>query len=805
MAFDDSTTIPSDSDSEVEITSSEDSASSDEDEDDDEEPMLKYQRLSGTLAETLQKDAVSCLAVSDRFLVCEEHSPSVPLVPSLLNLPKALGTHCGMVHLLDLSGNNVKRFEAHSASVTDISIDSSAEFVASSSDDGRVVINSLYTPESIPYKHKRPIKCVALEPEYSRKPSRNHVSGGTGEELVMTGKGWFSSVDTVIGSGEGAVWAVEWRKDYIAWANDAGVKIYDTSTSQKFAYVDRPVGSPRADLYRCNLCWKDDTTLMIGWADSVKICVIKERAKSDTTITPALPIPGTALPSKYVEIICEFRTDFIISGIAPLRGQIALLSFITNEDPHTVDTLPSPDSTTTFSKKLVSNPPEVHVVDMNGDHIANDVLSLFGYEHYRANDYRLAFLPSATTPTDTTFYIVSPKDIVVARPRDLDDHIEFLVSRARYEEALAAVESATVTKKEADGSVYQGRMSVVDVVAIGLKYLESLMDDGSYDQAAQMTPKILRTDTSLWQKWIYTFLGVQKLSLLLPHIPITSLTLPKTVHEMMLAQFLESDPATFLILIQTWPPTLYDIPTVADAVESALASLSPTTPLTPPQKSLLESAILLSQRANRFDRALIHGLHLHDPTILDLVSPHNLFQTLQSNAGLLMSYDLATAAAEEDEIGTRTWTGRGEGFGDVLTGDRKEMVEEDVRIIRRQGLQRGVQLLVRNTDRAPVMSVVKELESVSRRFLHVYLDALFRFDDHEGVQYHTLQVELYADFDPTRLIDFLRSSAMYKIQTAYELCEVRDLVPEMVFLLGKMGNNRKALVLVIERLGDVKQ
>ena len=33
----------------------------------------------------------------------------------------------------------------------------------------------------------------------------------------------------------------------------------------------------------------------------------------------------------------------------------------------------------------------------------------------------------------------------------------------------------------------------------------------------------------------------------------------------------------------------------------------------------------------------------------------------------------------------------------------------------------------------------------------------------------------------------------------------RDLVPEMVFLLGRMGDNKKALYLIIERLGDVNR
>ena len=27
----------------------------------------------------------------------------------------------------------------------------------------------------------------------------------------------------------------------------------------------------RPELYRCNLCWKDDWTLLIGWASSIKV------------------------------------------------------------------------------------------------------------------------------------------------------------------------------------------------------------------------------------------------------------------------------------------------------------------------------------------------------------------------------------------------------------------------------------------------------------------------------------------------------------------------------------------------------
>jgi hypothetical protein len=44
-----------------------------------------------------------------------------------------------------------------------------------------------------------------------------------------------------------------------------------------------------------------------------------------------------------------------------------------------------------------------------------------------------------------------------------------------------------------------------------------------------------------------------------------------------------------------------------------------------------------------------------------------------------------------------------------------------------------------------------------------------------------------------------------KFPQAYQVCNERDLVLEMVFLLGRMGNSKQALTLIIERLGDVNR
>lgn len=87
----------------------------------------------------------------------------------------------------------------------------------------------------------------------------------------------------------------------------------------------------------------------------------------------------------------------------------------------------------------------------------------------------------------------------------------------------------------------------------------------------------------------------------------------------------------------------------------------------------------------------------------------------------------------------------------------------------------------------------------------MYLDALFDKDPDLGQDYADLQAELYADFEPSKLLGFLRISSSYNLETIYQVCKAKDFVHEMVFLLGRMGNNRQALTLLIEKIGDVHQ
>jgi hypothetical protein len=55
------------------------------------------------------------------------------------------------------------------------------------------------------------------------------------------------------------------------------------------------------------------------------------------------------------------------------------------------------------------------------------------------------------------------------------------------------------------------------------------------------------------------------------------------------------------------------------------------------------------------------------------------------------------------------------------------------------------------------------------------------------------------------LLPFLRSSQHYTLEKAYKICLKRDLMREQVFILGRMGNVKKDLAVIINKLGDIEE
>ncbi|CAF1544366.1 unnamed protein product [Adineta steineri] len=85
-----------------------------------------------------------------------------------------------------------------------------------------------------------------------------------------------------------------------------------------------------------------------------------------------------------------------------------------------------------------------------------------------------------------------------------------------------------------------------------------------------------------------------------------------------------------------------------------------------------------------------------------------------------------------------------------------------------------------------------------------YLDAVFSKKSDDTRDFHTRQVSLYAEYEPTKLMGFLRKAGNYNIQEALSICEKKRLPRETVFLCGRSGNGRVALQIILNELKDIE-
>ncbi|KAI6120845.1 hypothetical protein EV401DRAFT_2169917 [Pisolithus croceorrhizus] len=732
----------------------------DEDEE-DEEPTLKYERMTGPINDLLKKDSISAISVSNKLV--------------------AVGTHGGIVHVLDMTGKRIKSYKPHQASISDMEMDNTADFVATASIDGQVVIQSLSTQESYMFDMKRPIRTVALDPNFAKKGTRPFICGGLAGTLVLREKGWLGHKESVLHSGEGPIWNVRWRSHLIAWANDLGVKIYDTQSQTRITYIDRAPDSPRADLFKCTLHWQDDSTLLIAWADHIKVARVRARPRTANTSA------SSNLPPLLVEVTAALQLDCMISSILPHpmshsaptkeNGSVASRTTLTS---FLVLAYEPPDD---FGDEMTDDParqarktaerPELRIISRTGEEFSADALNVTGYQSWGCNDYLLAEVDSGGNETNQCYIVASPKDIVFVRPRDRKDHIAWLVEHQRYEEALDETEKLGEDEQSSDSGGYK-----IDVVSIGERYLRYLVGEGDFVKAARLCPKVCGQDAKRWEDWIFVFAQNRNLQAVIPFIPTEAPQLSHLVYEMILGYFINHDKEALLKTIREWPKSIYDMPSVIVAIQSELERIPMSSSLKPssPDAVWLMECLADLYTANRQPgKALQYFLRLRRPNVFDLIREHNLFTDVKDQVLLLVEFDQELNGKREEE-------------GIDTTQTRSE----------------AISMLVDHTHSIPVDRVVQQLRA-RPFYLFLYLDDLFKKDQNLASDFADVQVKLFAEYATSRLIEYLRASSYYNLEAAYNICRGRDLVPEMVFLLGRMGNNKQALTLIIERIGDVQQ
>ncbi|RWS26604.1 vacuolar protein sorting-associated protein 41-like protein [Leptotrombidium deliense] len=660
------------------------------------EPKLTYERMVNDVVNILQHDSATCIAVHSKFI--------------------ALGTNYGKIHILDHNGNRVdKALALHTTSVSQISIDEKGDFFASCSADKVSIWGLCSADHNVMFSFDdRPGRSIAIDPYFSRNSNRRFIVGD--DRVILYEKGLLFGYKTnILHKGDGPIRNVRWLGRYVAWCSDASVRVFDMEDKVLITVIKRD-HDIIPEIYRCTLCWKEEGLLLIGWGDSMKICVVKYRKMST--------VSSSDVPKKYVEITSMFKTDFCVSGIATMGEHLVALS-VSKDIP--------------TDKVGSSSKPQLQVIESFAQYyneVSSDILSPKGFANNCCCDYHLEWLPE-----DGLYYIVCPKDVIVAKPREEDDHISWLLERNRFPEALEAARNSKNLKSH---SVYK----------VGLRYIEYLLEQNNsscYKQAAQLCASIIDNDKSAWERQIKSFAQKQQLRLLAPFLPTGPETvLDSTLYEMVLNDFLNQDSEGFLNIIRNWPSSIYNIETL---VKNIIVKLDQN----PKNKPLLEALAEIYTFEGKHEKALAVYLEIGNrDRVFDLIRKFALYSTFQERLELFMNLNPDEAS----------------------------------------------KLLLENQDSIPVDYVVSKLKH-RQKLLWKYLDKVVQKDVDACITHHNLLVRLYAENAPERLIQFLKSSNHYSLEEALFLCRKLNLIPEVIFLLSRMGNSREALHYITNSMGDI--
>ncbi|KAK3385989.1 hypothetical protein B0H63DRAFT_433831 [Podospora didyma] len=432
-------------------------------------------------------------------------------------------------------------------------------------------------------------------------------------------------------------------------------------------------------------------------------------------------------------------------------------------------------------------------------------------------------------------FIHSPYDCILATRRDLSDHLAWLLERQKYQLAWELVdehpEIMSSAEKPADHSpgtatpdrtqsstddFYDDTSSVIDGMRsffssaekekrkIGELWVQELIEAGDWTTAGQICGKVV-SSPDRWEKWVWTFAGANKFDEIVNYIP-TEPTHPPirgTVYEVVLGHYLQTSKPRFRDLLDRWPTDLFSVATVTTALENQLnyrdvrEDTVEDGEVGRDWRIVMESLAKLHEANGRTREALRCYIKLQDAdSAMRLIKDGHLAEAITDNIPSFIGLRVP-----QDRIKFMT------------PGDIEKATSEAITLLVDEA-QHG---LVR-PDVVVGQLQAKELH----RYTFFYLRGLWHGEgihQHQGESharlvsdskslvdnFADLAVHLFADFDRALLMDFLKTSTAYAFERAAQECEHYDYIPELVYLYSKTGQMKRALTLIIDRLGDVSR
>ncbi|KAH7138087.1 vacuolar assembly protein-like protein [Dendryphion nanum] len=450
--------------------------------------------------------------------------------------------------------------------------------------------------------------------------------------------------------------------------------------------------------------------------------------------------------------------------------------------------------------------------------------------------------PNAAT-AGLKVFIQSPYDCVLAIKRDLTDHFNWELDHENYKDAWELLddhpEIVTTAQPGPESSPISSpsrkQGSLLDFFAddnesattisatranqnsaiekekrrIGDLWVQQLVNAGNWKEAGEVAGRVLGT-SARWEHWVWKFAQANRFNEIASHIPTKQMQppLPSMVYEVVLGHYIIHDRIRFKHLLEEWDPDLFDINSVIEAIKSKLSAGDVT-----------EDSIEGGEQARdwRILQDALAKLYLAGGHQRDALRCYVKLQNADAAMSLIRDFHLVEAV--RDDI---------PGF--ILLRVSKEQMESSSLEDLQETSSESIKVLVDEGCRGiiPASAVVQQLQDKGQAFqpfLFFYLRALWKPELHQrneftakerraadrlaadGVivaeEFADLMVTLFAEYDRPLLLEYLKKSQSYDLGKATKICEDRQYYPELVHILSKTGQTKRALYLIIENLSDV--
>lgn len=158
---------------------------------------------------------------------------------------------------------------------------------------------------------ERPVKAISIDPNYATSSGRRFVIGEA-DRLLLYEKNIIGRYKVFcLQQARGVIRCTSWRNNFIVWASDLCMKIYDVQERTIITHLDREKETDyriKLDVYQCRMIWKDDRTLLVTWGSSIKMCCIKPK-NHDSEMNLTNVVGSERMPKYYVELGIFFVLD----------------------------------------------------------------------------------------------------------------------------------------------------------------------------------------------------------------------------------------------------------------------------------------------------------------------------------------------------------------------------------------------------------------------------------------------------------------------------------------------------------------